>query len=328
MDFGVVPDMLLLDNGGADSLDLAGLLATFDSVPQVPLDCLAPLKEEIDAGTAAPSILLPPIAPPPLIVTTSSNARTNVSGADAHTDMDAQDEGDEEEDATEEAGGQCQSKRRRRIRNAKQQELNRLAQQRYRMRKKQRQQDLQVTVDTLATQLSQLKMLENEIEVLKKDKRQLQIQLHAQTATLQQSVAHGKAQEAVITQLSHTNAELQLRLSQQQQAVAANTSASPGSLAALSPSVLSEQLVAVLQTALAEVGLLDQIQAASNSSGAGTGNMLHEALLRAIQQQVQRACWRDVAVSQHQAVRAGAAPSLLVGQASGTSLAAITVSCC
>lgn len=80
----------------------------------------------------------------------------------------------------------CPSKRRRRVRNAKQQELNRLAQQRYRQRKKQRYCDLQSTVDGLTAQLKALSTVEKENAVLRSNGAQLQAKVAAQASKISQ----------------------------------------------------------------------------------------------------------------------------------------------
>ncbi|KAG1663078.1 hypothetical protein FOA52_011599 [Chlamydomonas sp. UWO 241] len=60
----------------------------------------------------------------------------------------------------------AEGKRRRRIRNAKQQELNRLAQQRYRQRKKKKYTDLQSTVEELTASTDEIQRLEDEADEL------------------------------------------------------------------------------------------------------------------------------------------------------------------
>ncbi|GAX75041.1 hypothetical protein CEUSTIGMA_g2485.t1 [Chlamydomonas eustigma] len=83
-------------------------------------------------------------------------------------------------DASDGAGDDAYGKRRRRIRNAKQQELNRLAQQRYRQRKKQKYGDLQAAVDDLSAKMEIIARLEDEAEILKKNNADAQSKIQQQ----------------------------------------------------------------------------------------------------------------------------------------------------
>lgn len=76
------------------------------------------------------------------------------------------------------------SKRSRRVRTPKQQELNRLAQQRYRERKKQKYTNLQQAVDALSVQLERVAVVEEERNVLQAEKEELEVVVKQQTTKI------------------------------------------------------------------------------------------------------------------------------------------------
>jgi uncharacterized protein (DUF3084 family) len=80
---------------------------------------------------------------------------------------------------------QKKSKRSRRVRTPKQQELNRLAQQRYRERKKQKYTSLQQAVDALSVQLDRVAVVEEERDNLQGENEDLQQLLKTQNQKLQ-----------------------------------------------------------------------------------------------------------------------------------------------
>ena len=80
---------------------------------------------------------------------------------------------------------QKKAKRSRRVRTPKQQELNRLAQQRYRERKKQKYTSLQQAVDALSVQLDRVAVVEEERDNLQAENEELQQLLKAQTHKVQ-----------------------------------------------------------------------------------------------------------------------------------------------
>lgn len=260
-----------------------------------------PMKQEaLDTNGVLPLVLpeLPSVQqevqPPVRASAVAASTHTTITPhpEDSHFDDD-----EEEEEAESQRGG---PKRRRRIRNAKQQELNRLAQQRYRERKKKRHQDLQVTVDTLATQLSELKAKDEVIADLKKSKAQLEQTVLAQQAVLHQARDTLTLQARTIADQERALIEHKAVIEkqrQQQQLLAGS--------AQLDPNILTEQLGNILKDAFTEMG--------ANVSSAAA-QLLQDKLLAAVSRL--GSCWRDVR------------PSALPKTPAEPQPSAITVSCC
>lgn len=171
-----------------------------------------------------------------------------------------------------------------------------------RQRKKQRQSDLQTTVDALSTQLDQLRTLENEVSSLQKTHVELRKQLAAQQTTL--AAAHEKivAQERTIAEQHELINVQKAQLEQAQSA-----SVQSVQLANVDPAALSEHLCTVLKTVMSEVGL--------QGSSAQQGPALQETMLRVLNAHLTN-CWRDIRMATSQQAGTHKAP------------APITVSCC
>ncbi|MEW5317467.1 MAG: hypothetical protein WDW38_008759 [Sanguina aurantia] len=201
----------------------------------------------------------------------------------------------------------AQSKRRRRIRNQKQQELNRLAQQRYRLRKKQRYTDLQSTVCGLTNQLDAVPILESEAAVLKRGQAELQVQLHSREQALSAASATISAQAAQI-------ASQAARIEQQSSQLEAATTQARQTSAMLNvdPTQLSDRLMAVIQQAVA---------AAQQPSGTASPPLSQEELMQRISHSLQSCC-RELLLGP-QSKAAGALSGVKAAP-----LAAFPVPCC
>lgn len=138
-----------------------------------------------------------------------------------------------------------QKGRRRRIRNAKQQELNRLAQQRYRQRKKQRYVDLQSTVDLLQEKMNALEVLEKEASGLRQTRQELVVQVQQRDGTIAQLQHKVKQQEDAL-QVKDVQLAEQGRVIAEQQAHM--------KLLGADPHTLCEKLSEVIRAALIEAG--------------------------------------------------------------------------
>lgn len=114
-----------------------------------------------------------------------------------------------------------EKRRRRRLRNAKQQELNRLAQQRYRERKKQKYTSLQSAVDELAQRLEELTTLQAENAALHTKTEELQHALDDSEELLSAQKRTVGAQRATIASQSATIASQNAQLQQQAAQLAA-----------------------------------------------------------------------------------------------------------
>jgi len=104
------------------------------------------------------------------------------------------------------------SKRSRRVRTPKQQELNRLAQQRYRERKKQKYSSLQQAVDALSVQLERVAVVEEERDNLQAEKEDLQLLLKQQTSKLHNRESVITKQQKMINDQQAEIAALKQRL--------------------------------------------------------------------------------------------------------------------
>ncbi|PNH08203.1 hypothetical protein TSOC_005279 [Tetrabaena socialis] len=230
---------------------------------------------------------------------------------------DVDDDDEEEGRAGSAAGG----KRRRRTRTERQQVLNRLAQQRYRQRKKEKVQALQSTVGTLQCQLDRLSFLEAENTQLRATTQRLGEQLGAKDGAL--TAAQQQLRQAC-TQLKSVSdkcagaerqvAEQQAALEAQRQQLRAST------LAGVDPQALSDRLLAIVKEALGEVQASPPAAAeaaAAAGGGAPAPRLLLDELLVARISRALTSCCRELVYATKGSAGAGAeAP------------AAITVSCC
>ncbi|MEW5307434.1 MAG: hypothetical protein WDW36_009831 [Sanguina aurantia] len=189
----------------------------------------------------------------------------------------------------------AQSKRRRRIRNQKQQELNRLAQQRYRLRKKQRYTDLQSTVCGLTNQLDAVPILESEAAVLKRGQAELQPAPPS---------PHKPPRSPARRPASNSSP----RSSRLRRAQARQTSA----MLNVDPTQLSDRLMAVIQQAVA---------AAQQPSGTASPPLSQEELMQRISHSLQSCC-RELLLGP-QSKAAGALSGVKAAP-----LAAFPVPCC
>lgn len=189
------------------------------------------------------------------------------------------------DDSQNEHDNTASGKRRRRIRNSKQQELNRLAQQRYRQRKKEKYSELQCTVGCLQSQMDRLSFLEKETTQLKQGQAQLQAQLAARDAAL--AVAQQQVR-AVAVQLkaAQDKCVAQERAVQDQAAVIdqQRQQLKSSTLAGLDPQSLSDRLLAIVKTALEE---------ASAQSGSAAAALTSEAVVQQISRTL-TSCCRDL----------------------------------
>ncbi|GFR52216.1 hypothetical protein Agub_g14757 [Astrephomene gubernaculifera] len=158
---------------------------------------------------------------------------------------------DEEDDTA--AGRTGTTKRRRRTRTERQQVLNRLAQQRYRQRKKEKVQALQSTVGCLQSQLDRLSFLEAENTELRATTQQLGEQLASKDAALlhvqQQLRQTGfalRAQQERCAAHERQIAEQQQTVEAQRQQLRCST------FAGLDPQALSDRLLSIVKEALAD----------------------------------------------------------------------------
>ncbi|KAF6263428.1 hypothetical protein COO60DRAFT_1698844 [Scenedesmus sp. NREL 46B-D3] len=212
---------------------------------------------------------------------------------------------DSDSDGTATQGGKGTSKRRRRIRNAKQQELNRLAQQRYRERKKQKYCNLQGTVDELSVRLSQLNTLEAANSELHSRNGQLegvvkqqQVQLQQQQDTISKQAQQLQTQAQ---QLAHQAQQLQsqvLRVEQQDRQLAELkghvAAAAAGSSNQQQPAAdqLNDQLALAVRAVLTGVSSMTSMLPAKDAQQM---QQVVTTLPDSILQQI-RSCCRDVAL--------------------------------
>ncbi|GLC43046.1 hypothetical protein PLESTB_000273300 [Pleodorina starrii] len=168
------------------------------------------------------------------------------------------------QDDDEEVGRAGTAKRRRRTRTERQQVLNRLAQQRYRQRKKEKVQALQSTVGCLQSQLDRLSLLEAENAELRATTQQLGAQMGAKDATLL-AVQQQLRATAIALKGQHDRCAAQERQLAEAQATmeAQRQQLRASSLAGLDPQALSDRLLAIIKEALAE--------AAGGGGGGGGG---------------------------------------------------------
>lgn len=199
-------------------------------------------------------------------------------------------------------------KRRRRVRNTKQQELNRLAQQRYRQRKKEKYSELQTAVNSLREKIEELNLLQKETDSLRFAQSELQKQVATRDAALQQAHVQMKNQAQVMKaqqekcQLQERQiADQQQTLEQQRQHLRTAT------LAGLDPQALSDRLLSVIKQAFSEV---------SAQQGPATGDALSsEVLVQQISRTLTSCCRELMSNPTKQSAAAEAPP-------------AISVSCC
>eukprot|EP00775_Hariotina_reticulata_P003179 gene3179-3457_t len=203
------------------------------------------------------------------------------------------------------------TKRRRRIRNAKQQELNRLAQQRYRERKKQKYSNLQGTVDELSMRLHQLNTLEaanselvqrnHQLEtVVKEQQSQLQnqrdtIAKHAQQLSTQAHQLATQAQQLKqqvqrIEQQDRQVTELRSKLAAASQPVPASTTVAGG--IAAEDQQLNDQLALAVRAVLTGVSSMASVLPAKDAQQM---QLMVSQLPDALLQQI-RSCCREVAL--------------------------------
>lgn len=241
---------------------------------------------------------------------TSSHVQrtTTTGGSEAFEELE-----DELAEMEAAEGGGPIGKRRRRIRNSKQQELNRLAQQRYRMRKKEKFGELQVAVNSLSDKVQQLRVLEGEAQQLRSAKFNLTQQLHQRDQTLAQLnnalgcqaaalSATSKRAEQLEKQLDlstgqlqearQRNAQLSLEATQARALHEAAASAAGSSLAAglpsgIDPQALADKLMSVVMVALSDV---------SAQQPAATSVLTSEAIAYAISRSL-TSCCRELLLS-------------------------------
>ncbi|KXZ47700.1 hypothetical protein GPECTOR_33g582 [Gonium pectorale] len=234
---------------------------------------------------------------------------------------------DDEDDET--GGRPSGAKRRRRTRTERQQVLNRLAQQRYRQRKKEKVQALQSTVGTLQSQLDRLSFLESENTELRATTAALSSQLAAKDAAIvtmqtQLRAACGqlKAQADKAAAAERLVAEQAATLESQRQQLRAS------SLAGLDPQALSDRLLGIIKEALAgaegggSAGGADPAAAgaAAGSSGGGSSGLLSDEVVTRISRTL-TSCCRELVYATKQVGKQ-------VPQAEAAAPSAIPVSCC
>mmetsp|Transcript_8875 Transcript_8875/g.18947 ORF Transcript_8875/g.18947 Transcript_8875/m.18947 type:complete len:343 (-) Transcript_8875:217-1245(-) len=233
-------------------------------------------------------------------------------------------------------GGQG-GRRRRRIRNAKQQELNRLAQQRYRQRKKQKAVDLQSAVEDLSTRLHTLATLQAEVSSLKKSNAVAQAaladkdtalaaaqeRLRLQAERLREQEGRIGAQEA---QLAACQAELSVLRMTDRPLPRSSGNAScgfaapssplrtgypPAHLAAaaaaarLDPQMLCEQLLSAFRAALSDVVAQHGAGAATSVLQGTASPQAHEAVMASMRRSLSSCCRELIGAA------AGSAPGMV-----------------
>ncbi|KAF8066407.1 hypothetical protein HT031_002731 [Scenedesmus sp. PABB004] len=279
------------------------------------LEAAGPVAEAVQRlGVMGVPLAAPPAAPAPPAATTAPArvaARKTAAKkaaaapppapvkAEPAYDTDTDDMGAVSGGGGSGAGGKGAPKRRRRIRNAKQQELNRLAQQRYRERKKQKYSSLQGTVEELSTRLGQLNTLEAANGELAQRNGQLQgvvAEQQARLAAQQQTIGQQAAQlESQAAQLSRQAAQLQsqgLRIEQQEGTIAELR----GRLAAAGgEGELNEQLSLAVRAVLAGVGSMASLPPLSSSKDAAVVSAMFTSLPEPVLAQL-RSCCREVAL--------------------------------
>lgn len=200
-------------------------------------------------------------------------------------------------------------KRRRRIRNAKQQELNRLAQQRYRQRKKQKYSDLQSTVDELNQKMAIILRLEGEAEVLKQREAAVQSALRNRDAALVVAQATVQQQAVLLEQqrqqISKQQQQLEAAKLQQQQGCAPSPPPCPSASAepqqpgtGPDQSALYDRLVSALRSALSEV---------CQEQGLHASSAAQEQVLLRFRRSLSSCCSEVLATANQAAVTAAAA---------------------
>eukprot|EP00878_Enallax_costatus_P001314 GHUV01001460.1.p1 GENE.GHUV01001460.1~~GHUV01001460.1.p1 ORF type:complete len:379 (+),score=156.33 GHUV01001460.1:524-1660(+) len=291
--------------------DMNGLPVLPERSAAVGLSAATPLELNNNAVvaplTAAAPQALPTTTPQPVPAKAVKTSAVRAAAAKAPAKVKSEpDEDTDSDDMSSQLGKNGVSKRRRRIRNAKQQELNRLAQQRYRERKKQKYSVLQGTVDELSVRISQLNTLEAanselqqrnvQLEIVVKDQtgqlrsqqdtiakqaQQLQtqaVQLQQQAQQLQQQVQHIEQQEKQVTELKSK--------------VAASTSSTASQTGAESDVITDEKIALAIRAVLTGVSTMT-----SMLPGKDTQQMqqmvtqLPDSLLQQL-----RTCCREVAL--------------------------------
>jgi len=154
---------------------------------------------------AANAVAAAGAAPPPAAktnnypLTRSTNTNTNATT----TSMDDSDllGSNEESFLISSSGGMTKDGKKRRTRNSEQMELNRVAQQKYRERKRTEQDALQHAVDLLTTQVAALKAVEvlnQELTIENSRLKAVAMQQNAASANLQQQIAVQSAELAMV----------------------------------------------------------------------------------------------------------------------------------
>lgn len=308
-------------NFDLDALQPAGsfLGADMDALAAEPCAAVFTTQQQQPTHTAVvaaqrtlPPLSLPPLSLPPLsaaalcsmppvaaVVAKVEPQQQCVSSGPVATSVEQQQQDDDDELDSSHEGGTAGGKRRRRQRNLKQQELNRLAQQRYRQRKKDKYSELQVTVGSLQSQLDRLSVLEGEAAQFKAAQAQLQAQVASRDAALAQAAAQlraataqAKAAQDKCAAQERVAAEQQAVIDQQRQQLRTTT------VAGLDPQALSDRLLSIIKAALAEAGAQQQQLLAS------------EAVVQQISRTLTSSC-RDLIYQQRLLAPSEAAPKAI-----------------
>ncbi|KAG2492800.1 hypothetical protein HYH03_008960 [Edaphochlamys debaryana] len=235
----------------------------------------------------------------------------------------------EDEDGTRSSG----PKRRRRIRTERQQVLNRLAQQRYRQRKKEKVQALQTNVATLQEQLDRLALLEVENVELRNSAAKLSSDVAGRDAQLAAAAAALRNTQLALKSTSDRCAAAERTVSEQQQTIEGMRSQLRSStLAGMDPQALSDRLLAIIKEALADVsasgsgsgsgsgqagGGACSMEGVSGAGGSGAQSLVSEAVIERIGRTL-TSCCRELVY----------ATKGLQSSATSEAPAAIPVSCC
>lgn len=222
-----------------------------------------------------------------------------------------QDQDDAVTDGQGEAPGKG-GKRRRRNRTERQQVLNRLAQQRYRQRKKEKVQQLQSSVCTLQTQLDRLSFLETENAALRATASSLGSELAAKDAALKTTSEQLRQTAVLFKQSVERCSAAERSLTEAQQTVEAQRQQLRSStLLGMDPQALADRLMGIIKQALVEAA-----EAEAQQQPAAMALLGNEALVAAIGRSLTSACRRELVYAGKGAQVVAEAPS------------SIPVSCC
>jgi len=171
--------------------------------------------QQLQAAAAVPAG--PPLQAQPAPPSTSVSAHARSKSSEGHSsDQTAHDnEGSDEEDGNTTAGGR-RGQKKKRTRNSEQMALNRVAQQKYRERKKSENDSLHAALEQLTTQLAALKAIEVRNAELENSNQSLMLQASQQHNHIQRLEGQVQQQAGALKQQGTALTHSQTLVSQQQ----------------------------------------------------------------------------------------------------------------